>query len=79
MTTGGGAQAAATTIMRVIGLEKSCCGLEAVDVVSFDMNRGEILGIPPDLPAGRDGSAFGQKGFDKEPNSTASPRYGIHV
>ncbi len=49
----GGEGVEATTLMRVVGLRKSYGGLRAVDDVSFDVRRGEILALVGDNGAGK--------------------------
>ena len=50
MDEGGGG---ATTLMRVVGLQKSYGGLRAVDNVTFDVHRSEILALVGDNGAGK--------------------------
>ena len=47
------AQAAVTTVLQVVGLNKSYGGLKAVDDVTFDVHRGEILALVGDNGAGK--------------------------
>ncbi len=49
----GGGDAGVTTLMRVVGLQKSYGGLRAVDNVTFDVHRGEILALVGDNGAGK--------------------------
>lgn len=49
----GGAQVAITKLMRVIGLSKSYGGLKAVDAITFDVYRGEVLALVGDNGAGK--------------------------
>lgn len=49
----GGGNVGATTLMRVVGLQKSYGGLRAVDDVTFDVHRGEILALVGDNGAGK--------------------------
>ncbi len=49
----GGEDVAATTLMRVVGLQKSYGGLRAVDDVTFDVYKGEILALVGDNGAGK--------------------------
>ena len=49
----GGEGVTAATLMRVVGLHKSYGGLRAVDDVSFDVRRGEILALVGDNGAGK--------------------------
>ncbi len=51
--TGAGAQVDPTTVMRVVDLHKSYGGLRAVDDVTFDVYRGEILALVGDNGAGK--------------------------
>ena len=49
----GDAQVGKTKVMRVVGLDKSYGGLRAVDSVTFDVYRGEILALVGDNGAGK--------------------------
>ena len=49
----GGTEATTTPLMRVVGLHKSYGGLRAVDDVTFDVHRGEILALVGDNGAGK--------------------------
>ncbi|MEL6965146.1 MAG: ATP-binding cassette domain-containing protein [Pseudomonadota bacterium] len=49
----GGSSVVATTLMRVAGLRKSYGGLCAVDDVTFDVLRGEVLALVGDNGAGK--------------------------
>jgi len=49
----GGSSVVATTLMRVAGLRKSYGGLLAVDDVTFDVLRGEVLALVGDNGAGK--------------------------
>ena len=49
----GGEDVRPTTLMRVVGLRKSYGGLDAVDDVTFDVYRGEILALVGDNGAGK--------------------------
>ncbi|MGI9436125.1 MAG: ATP-binding cassette domain-containing protein [Geminicoccaceae bacterium] len=49
----GGGDVAPTTLMRVVGLQKSYGGLRAVDDVTFDVYQGEILALVGDNGAGK--------------------------
>ena len=49
----GGEDVAATALMRVAGLRKSYGGLSAVDNVTFDVLRGEVLALVGDNGAGK--------------------------
>jgi ABC-type sugar transport system ATPase subunit len=49
----GGGDVGVTTLMRVVGLQKSYGGLRAVDDVTFDVYRGEILALVGDNGAGK--------------------------
>jgi len=49
-----GTQAAAPVVLNVVGLNKSYGGLKAVDDVTFDVHRDEILALVGDTaPASR--------------------------
>ena len=49
----GDTQITKTKVMRVVGLNKSYGGLRAVDSVTFDLYRGEILALVGDNGAGK--------------------------
>ena len=49
----GGGDVGAMTLMRVVGLQKSYGGLRAVDDVSIDVYRGEVLALVGDNGAGK--------------------------
>jgi len=49
----GGGDVGATTLMRVVELQKSYGGLRAVDDVTFDVYRGEVLALVGDNGAGK--------------------------
>ncbi|MGH1482449.1 MAG: ATP-binding cassette domain-containing protein [Geminicoccales bacterium] len=49
----GGIDVRGTTLMRVVGLQKSYGGLRAVDDVTFDVYQGEILALVGDNGAGK--------------------------
>jgi len=49
----GGGDVTATTLLRVVGLQKSYGGLRAVDDVTFDVYRGEVLALVGDNGAGK--------------------------
>ena len=48
-----GGEDAGATLMRIVGLRKSYGGLRAVDDVTFDVYRGEILALVGDNGAGK--------------------------
>ena len=49
----GGKDVGTKTLMRVVGLQKSYGGLRAVDDVTFDVCRGEVLALVGDNGAGK--------------------------
>lgn len=49
----GGGDVGTSTLMRVVGLQKSYGGLRAVDDVTFDVIRGEVLALVGDNGAGK--------------------------
>ncbi len=49
----GGVDVSGTTLMRVVGLQKSYGGLRAVDDVTFDVYQGEVLALVGDNGAGK--------------------------
>ena len=80
----GGGDVQATALMRVVGLQKSYGGLRAVDDVTFDVYRGEVLALVGDNGAGKSTLVKALAGaqppdsgrieIDDQPHSLRTPR-----